>query len=269
MKTAWLLGVALPTLALMMSSAPALPAPAQTYDAKLVAGGSFVEEAKWDTTQAHFEHDSGTGKFTVHVSASKDIQLQVIDGTVSVIDVGHKPQGGTVSTNFEAEGTHIQIGQPSSNDHGTLRFASGGAGTATTSETNDFDLNGGNLGFTLSYQTVLSGTCADDKFGANCSENTATPGVPEILAGGNPMPLNGKMSVNGGGGFTNAPAPLGQTTGMASNSAPWTGMSCHGDIKSGWTCAFAGSRVWNKAPGVSYTQRVQFNARITIVDRVK
>jgi hypothetical protein len=106
MKTAWLLGVALSTVALMTSSTLALPAPAQTYDAKLVAGGSFVEEAKWNTTQAHFEHDSGTGKFTVHASASKDIQLQVIDGTVSVIDVGHKPQGGTT---FQQRSWDIEI----------------------------------------------------------------------------------------------------------------------------------------------------------------
>jgi hypothetical protein len=43
--------------------------------------------------------------------------------------------------------------------------------------------------------------------------------------------------------------------------------TCHGSIQTGYTCAFAGTKVWNKAPGVTYTVRVQANARIVITGK--
>jgi hypothetical protein len=62
-----------------------------------------------------------------------------------------------------------------------------------------------------------------------------------------------------------AMAALG-TTSHAIASSP---MACHGNIHSTYNCTYSGSRVWTKAPGVTFTQRVQVDAKIIITGIAK
>jgi hypothetical protein len=248
-----------------------------TYYAKEIVGATFVEEAKWNTTgPASGESDTGSGKYTLIASATQPVQLMVITGAVTVVSEPHGAITSTVTSTFQAEGTHTQDGAPDSNDHGTMQF-SGSTGTAHGDVVNDFDLNGDNLSWSIGGSGVMTGKCQDDKFGDKCNENTAGPGVPEVAAGGNAPPSFNTASHSGAGGWVmqvgsgagfyagHSSQPAGATANLPI-LGPFPG-TCHGSIQTGYTCAFAGTKVWNKAPGVTYTVRVQANARIVITGK--
>jgi len=262
--------------ALALGATPVITAAASsspTYYAKITEGGTFAEDAKWDTTgPSTGEHDKGSGQFRVTASYSADVKVMLITGSITIVDIPNAHPTGSMSGTFHAEGTHTQDGDSNSSDHGTMDFA-GPSGTTTGGTLDDFDPNGDNLSMQLGYQGTMLGKCQDDKFGDKCNENTAGPGVPEQLAGGNARPTlisdpkspdagGWTMHIAGGGTFIGA-----RSHRYAGSSGP--PLTCHGSLQSGWTCSFTGSKVWTKAPGVTYTTREQFSARITIVSKAK
>lgn len=255
-----------------LTTASGAMAATPTYYAKEIVGATFVEEAKWSTTgPASGESDTGSGKYTLIASATQPVQLLVITGAVTVVSEPHGAISSKVTSTFQAEGTHTQEGSSDGNDHGTMQF-SGSTGTAHGDVVNDFDLNGDNLSWTIGASGVMNGKCQDDKFGDKCNENTAGPGVPEVAAGGNAPPSFNSassawvMQVGSGAGFFAGHASQPAATANLPTVGPFPG-TCHGSIQTGYTCAFAGTKVWNKGPGVTYTVRVQANARIVITGK--
>lgn len=249
--------------ALTMTSGAVAATPA--YYGKITAGGTFEEVVNIDTTgPSTGESNKGTGKFSATASFQESVKILLITGSITIVELPHPAISSSMSSTFDAEGTRTQEGQPDSNDHGTMHF-SGPTGTATANVLDDFDPNGDNLAWSLGFSGIMHGSCQDDKFGDKCNENTAGGLIPAILGGGNDQPSGNAMQIAGGGGFYAAQSSR-QVSSMPS-STDWKPAVCHGDIHSGWTCAFAGSRVWNRAPGVTDTQRVQFNARITITSK--
>jgi len=255
------------------SAAIAMPASSQSYYAKLTEGGTFAENAVWETTgPSTGEHDKGSGQFRATASYSTDVKILLVTGSVTVVGIPHAPQTSSASSTFHAEGTHTQDGDSNSSDHGTMDFA-GSTGTAAGGTLDDFDPNGDNLSWQIGYRATMHGKCQDDKFGAKCNLNTASAGVPERSAGGNAQPtiINDPKSPDAGGWVMNV-AGGGSFYGPRSSrnaGGAATAITCHGNVQSGWNCTYAGTQVWTKAPGVTYTTREQFNARITITGKVK
>jgi hypothetical protein len=242
------------------------PAPAQFFKAKLSGGGTFVEEGNWASTpQEGNTIYNGHSKLTVTLTASEDVQLMLDSGTVTVFAV--RPPTSSITASYTSDGTSANN---TGTDQGTYDFGGGvsaGAGGGTINIVNDFSPNGDGLSISLGFNEPMSGKCQDSQHGNDCGLNPALQGIPQILGGGNPSPVNGKMTVQGGGGFMSGNS--GKPAVINPWSTVWNGLVCHGSMSSGWTCGFSGSRVWQKAPGYTFTQHVQMNAKISIVGNGK
>jgi hypothetical protein len=242
------------------------PAPAQYFKAKLSGGGTFVEEANWASPASQGPTNyKGNSKLTVTLSASQDIQLVVTDGIVSAFGPPGHGISSAVTANYTAKGT---MTDSSGSDSGTYTFGGAlgsGAGGAITI-IDDFSPNGDGLGFGLNAHGQMSGECKDDKYGNNCALNPADQGDPEFFGGG-AGPNGGHMNIGAGGGFVAANSSRPADTNPLSTN--WRGLVCSGSLAGGWTCSFSGSRVYKKAPGYTFTARVQMNAKISIVGNGK
>lgn len=235
-------------------------ASAETYSGKIVFNGTFTEEAKWDTHEG-LEHDTGSGSFTLRVSTTHAVTLDIDHGVVTVIDTGHQSPGQSMSGEFKAGGSHSEPNKP---DQGSMKFG-GAKGTVSASVIDDFAANGDGLGFSVSYDGTMKGACSDALFGADCSLNTAGEGEPMVISGGGSGASKGTMPFSGSATFSGGTA--GGEAGDTPVSTDWQGLSCSGGIAGGWTCSFSGSRTFHKADGITHTQRVQVQAKVEVGGR--
>jgi hypothetical protein len=237
---------------------------AQFYRGKLTGGATFTEEGVWETTtQQGPTIYKGKSKTTLNISAQQNVEIVVIGRTVSVGDATNPQPISAITANFDSDGTMINPGGGGS-DHGIFSFGGGvaaGSGTAHITVIGDFSTDGDNLSIFIGSTEPMAGTCKDDKFGNQCQLNPAGMGTPHLIDSGEP-PTRGRMALKAGGAFLSADST--PHVDPSPTSKDWKALICHGSLATGWSCGFSGSKVY-KYPGYSFTERVQMNAKISLL----